>query len=448
MEATNMDDLPKPVVEKVKYLILDTVGVGIAGSETEPGQVLIQSIKELGGASESTLFGDGSKASCVQASYVNAFLADILDYEDTLPGLSHPSAVIIPSALAMAEKVKASGEDLIVSVTVGYEVSARIGRAVRPTRERASRTAVAYAWHGLGAAAAASKLQGLDRDHILDSLAYAASATPLPTWITGYGKPFHWIKNNFGGQAAAGMMGAVLARRGYICPRSILESERGFWLMVGSDRFDPEQMTRDLGREYVILETGFKPYAACRWIHTVLDALQSITLAHNIHADDVEEVVVHCSPETVALGFDDRKPQTIVDAEFSVPYAVAMVLLREKTGLYWYQKERLRDPKILSVAGKVRLVGDLESFWMNQTHEIPAEVEVILRNGARYRRKEYVPRGDPENPVSTEFLESKFLESLRQAGMSPRRSQELLSRLKKLEEASDVSDLGPLLGIQ
>jgi 2-methylcitrate dehydratase PrpD len=446
-EKLSFEDLPPKVVEKLKYLILDTVGVGISGSATDPGQMLIQIIRELGGPCESTLFGDGCRVNCVNASYVNAFLADILDYEDTLPGLSHPTAVIVSSALAVGEKTGATGKELVASVAAGYEAAARIARAVRPTPDRSTKVAVAYAWHGLGAAIAASKLMRLSKEGILDSLAYAASASPLPTWITGYGKPFHWIKNNFGEQAAAGTMGALLASRGYLCPRSILESEKGFWLMVGSDSFDPEKMIKDLGHEYVLMKAGFKPYAACRWIHTTLDALQSMLGEHDTHVEDIKEVVVHCSPETIALGFEDHRPQTLVDAEFSVPYTVAMVLLKEQTGLNWYTREKLSDPRILAIAAKVKLVGDLESFWTKGTHEIPVRVEVVLKNGTRLERAEHVPRGDPANPVSAEFLKDKFVDSVGQAGMSLDRAKKLLEFLSSLEDVTDLSVIGSMLKV-
>ena len=376
---SRFEDVPGDVIEKAKWIVLDTLGCALAGSQTELGRVVIDQVNELGGKKESLIFGKKMRTNSLCAGYCNTILSDALDFEETAP-LAHPSAVIIPAALASGEMAKAPGKTLLLAVIAGYEVSLRIGYAILPSPEVQQMVAVAFSFLSFGACTASGKILNLTFEQMLNAFGYAGAATSLPTWATKWKRPLHWVKNNYGEQTQAGMLGALLSRKGFLGPPKILDEDFGFWRMVGSDRWDDKVITEGLGVLYEIRKDTFKPYPACRWLHATLDALNFIVTEQGFTARDVEWVKVRTVKGAVNLL--DYNPETMIDGEFSLPYCCAMILMRQKPGPSWYSVENLSSKEVASCMAKVKAEVDpdiVESGWKDP--KISAIVRVHLRDG-------------------------------------------------------------------
>ncbi len=435
-------DLPQIVRDRAIDVLFDTVGCMLGGAQTGLGKVYARVTSGIAGTGESTAFGIARKIDPVSASFVNAAHADALDYEDTL--LGHPSATIVPAALAIGEMLGATGEDVITAIAGAYDVAARIGAAITPTPERARDVAVRFAWFGFAAAAPAAKLLKLSREQTQDAFGYAGASSPLPVWITKWPRPLHWIKNNLAEQARAGVLGALAARDGLGGPRDILENELGFWRMVGSDRFDAGALHDGLGSRYAILDTHFKPYPACRWLHTIIEASQRLRDRHDIRPEDITAILIG-APDETANWFVDPAPATLVDAEFSIPYVVAVTLHGVRPGPLWYGEDTLRDPSILALAKKVTVhQASLVDHGAGSGGSLPCEVAVTLRDGRMFELKHADPLGSPERPLSEEALREKFV-ALASTQLGETRAAQLWEERWRFAELADVRDWTALL---
>jgi 2-methylcitrate dehydratase PrpD len=453
IQETNYDNLPKEVVYKVKTILLDTLGVGLSGFKTKPGEIVINVIKNLSGKNESTILGDGSKVNCVQAGYVNSYLIDVMDYEETYKGLCHTNASVVPSALAVGEHVNSSGKDIINAIVIGNEIAIRIGLAIRPTRETSEKfgTISGYTYHCFGSAATASKLLNLKKDQIMNAFGFAGSSTSLPTSATRWDRPLSWIKNNFLRQTDAGILGALMAQQGFTAPVDILDSDFGFWKMAGSDRYDIERVKEGLGKEYEILEVSLKPYPACRWFHATLDAIANIMKDAHLKPQEINQINVRSVSE-LKNWFVDYEPKHLVDAEFSIPYAVAMMILGYKPGLDWFKEETLRDPNVLSVVRKVKVESTPkadETYYESSVQMASSAVEIVLEDGRHLNRsldteKDNL-RGSPKNPID---VIEKFKSCVLSAGMKVNQAEELMDIVDNLERVQEISELTRLLKIQ
>jgi 2-methylcitrate dehydratase PrpD len=445
------EDFPQEVIDKARLLILDTLGCALGGFSTVLGEIVVDAIKELGGNPHATIVGDGGKVNCVEASYVNAILADALDFEDTVGHLGHPAATIIPPALAVGEYVKASGRDMITAVVLGYEVSIRIGVAKRPSwlgvypPVGAKKVATIYTWQSFGAGTAAGKLLGLDEDKMASAFGYTGSSTPLPTKWGEKGGSLHWVKPNFGEDTASGVLGAILAKRGFLGCDTILDGDDGFWIMSGSDRCDFDQMTWKLGEEYEIIKVvGFKPYPCCRGTHATLDAVKAILEEQKINETDIEEITAKTRSANL---YNEYRPCHIVDAEFSIPYAVAMLIRGEELGPEWYTERNLRNPHVLNLASKVRVVGEPEA---DRLHIFPlrkwvSTVTIRTKDGKSFTKHVDCPKGEPENPMTEDEIINKFRVLASYVKLKQEEIDKIIAMVMNLEELDDVSKLAAML---
>jgi len=440
---TGFEDLPERVVEQAKICTLDLLGCALGGYKTDVGRMVVDQMKSFGGKRESTIIGDGAKVPCTQAAFANAVIADILDFEDTYVG--HPAATIIPGALAVGERVGASGRDFITSIVLGYEVSIRIGVAVQPSAERFEKIWPMVTWHTYGASIPAAKLLRLDREGVVRTIEITGTTAPVPCgkWYTEM--PRSYVKGGWGWGAESGVLAALLAEKGFHGMPRILESERGFWLMCGSDKCDFDFITARLGERYEIMNLAFKPHSSCRWTHATLDAVKLIIGEHNVKADEVEEVKVRTTSH-VARAFPDYAPESLVDAEFSIPYTVAVMLLRKKPGPDWFAKKTLTSKKVLNLASKVKLEADPEAddAYFKQGWKLLSKVTVKTKDGKLYEKTVDCPKGEPQNPMTAEELKDKFVD-IASGVAGKKRAEKLLETIYKLDRLKNISALTRLL---
>jgi 2-methylcitrate dehydratase PrpD len=442
------EDLPKHVVDRAKTSIADTIACGLGGRKTREGDVLVDMMKYLGGKGQATVFGDKSKLPFEQAAQVNRVLANMLDYDDTHMMSGHMSSALVPTALNMGERVRASGKEMINAVVLGYEVVSRIRRAVNPTEE-VFWTKFERVDSGLhfGVTVVAGKLLGLSSDQMADAFGLAGL---MRTWrITfpdraGKGMP-PWMKITGGDHLIPGLHSALLAHRGFPGDRTILDRGKGYEVSVGSDRYNPDALTANLGEEYETLRIGYKFYSSCRHTSAAADAVAALMSENSIKADDVEQVIVKAQ-KRVADNFAIYEPEYMIQAQFSLPYVVTMVLLNEPTGPNWYGEDMLRNPKVRALAHRVKLETDpAAGHKFYAEYKSTSTVEIATKAGKRFSKHVEYPRGEPENPFKPEDHVTKLRNMATCAGLETNRIDKLIRTLGNLDTLKSVRALGRLL---
>ena len=441
---TKFEDYPKEVIDRVKILILDSIGCMFGGCQTNLGNAIVTPIKSMGGSEEATIVGGGAKVPTIQAAFVNGTTANALDYDDTLLGIGHPGASVVPAALAIGEWTNASGKDVLNAILIGYDVGDRIGLAIQPTYERLQNVWGVGTWQTFGAVAAAAKVLNLDLKQTLNAYGVAGATAPLPnTQKWGWAieeRPIHWVKEPTGWPCWTGTTAAVLACNGFVGNNYILDGDNGFWIMAGSDQCDYDKMTEGLGSEYeVVNNIAIKPYSSCRWQHAALDCVRQLKQEHDLEPEDVKKVVIHsfawvCTHEVYG-------PADMVDAQFCIPYTATMVLLGLHPGPAWYTQENLKSEEILNLSKKVKVELDpeLDNAYFEEDR-LSARVEIFVENGERFETFVGIPTGDPRNPLTQQEIEGKFRNQAAYV-LEEEEIERVIAKIYDLENIEDVSDL-------
>jgi len=442
---TGFSDLPNDVVDRAKTCILDSLGCALGGFKTRIGSSAIAALGESRGG-ESTIIGHGGKTACKDAAFINSTLTNALDFDDD-NWVGHPSATTIPAALAVAERVGASGRDFIASYVVGYEVVTRIGKAIWPSEDRYKKVWGVGTHQAFGAVSAVGKLLALDKFETLNAFGIAGAASPLPSAMKwGFeNRPLTWVKDSVAWASIVGVTAALLAQKGFIGCRNILDGETGFWIMAGSDRCNFDRMVGRLGEEYEILKGAFKPYSSCRFTHPTLDAVRKIVSENNLDPHEIKNVLVRSIWDLTEF-FIDYKPSAIVDAQFSLPYTVAVAILGGPPGPNWFHDECLSDQAILNLATKVKVETDpyAEELYHGAKPKLVSTVIITTKDGKRLEAFTEYPKGERENPLSAEELEQKFMR-LASFVLDKQQVIRLLRAVENLEQLDNIQELSELL---
>lgn len=435
------DDLPSTVVGAAKRLVLDSLGCAIGGAALVPGQITVNLFGGMGGAGESTVWATGTRLPCPQAAYVNAYLANLQDFDDTYTGAGHPGATVIQSALAVGEKVHASGCQVLTAVVVGYEIAVRIGLAIAPSAARFRLGWGGFGFQIFGAAAVASKLMGLDQLATARALGLAGISAPVPTTLApdrhAGGRVFGWSKCDSGWKALGGILAALKASEGFVAHTSILDGDGGFWRMAGSDHCDFQRMTSGLGQEFLTLGVEHKPYPTCRWTHSSIDAIEAILESHPMVPEDIGQITVRTFSSLVRYG-GITAPVDIVEAQFALPYLLALRLHGRLLTSPLSERD-LSDDRILATAKKVRLECDPEAEEAFHTaNENPATVIVHTNGGQSHVKAVGHGRGGKDNALTDEELQAKFLELARPI-VGARCAERIKGKIEQFEQLEDLS---------
>ncbi|MEA2661362.1 MAG: hypothetical protein QOH08_934 [Chloroflexota bacterium] len=441
--ATSYRDLPSTVREAAKGYILDSLANMIGGARTRPGRIVLEQFASLGGAPEATIMATGDRAPALHAAYVNASLSNLEDFDDTYRYISHPGATIVPAALAAGEKRGVSGPDVIAAVVLAYEVSLRVCDAIRPSPERAAQAWGMSTWQIFGAATAAAKVQGLEARAVATAFGHAGMSAPVP-FLKKVGtapedRPISWLKNNFGWATMGGVLAADLAGAGMHGTESIFDGPTGFWVMAGSDRCDVDAFTAGLGERYLMVETGIKPYACCRWTHTALDAAREIVADQRIDPRKIEAIDIVTTTE-IRDTFGLTDPVDVQDAQLALPALVALELAGYSSA-HGIDADRLRDPLVRDLVGRIRVEASTESDrQFNDERLMPARVTVRMAGGERFEVAHAIAKGEPELPLGYDQIRAKFL-GVTAPVVGPSRAERLAERVDGLERLESIGSL-------
>jgi len=415
---TTFDSLPASVVHSVEQRLLDTLGVAVAASAQGAADGVAEIVVETGGVPEATLIGRSVRGPAAMAALHNGTLAHSLDFDDThLPSVLHPSASIIPTALAVAEATSAAGLALITAAAVGIEVTVRTGMG--GYLEKEGNIFFERGWHAtsicgtLGSAAAAAKLFGLDAAGIASAIGIATS---LGSGVIEANRMGGTVKRIHCGWAAhAGILAAQFARHGFTAPATAFEGRFGFYRAFTDGHFDRDAVVGDLGSRWEILATHFKPYPANHYAHAGIDAALAIRARSAFSPEDIVAIELGSSEPALRTIGEPReakiRPVSGYHAKFSGPFAVAAAFLGRGGGLGVdfddFTDERARDPRYLSLAAKVTTFVDPDCDAIFP-RAFGAVLRVHLRNGTLLEERVMDNRGGPHRPLSDSELRAKF----------------------------------------
>jgi 2-methylcitrate dehydratase PrpD len=443
--ALERRDIPESVQLDAGWRLVDTVGVGLAGSRMDFAGAVRDVIAVNGGRSEATVLGFGDRLPASAAGFANASFAHGPDYDDTHSvAMVHIGCLAVPAAMAAAERALATGSEMMVGLVLGAEVGLRIGAAApHKFHERG--------YHATGvagpfvAATATGKILHLEASAIADALGLAGSQS------AGLLEGLHdgsWVKRlHPAWSVQAGITAALLAQRGFVGAERVLEGEWGMYavLLHGDESpADPTMVLDALGETWLLPETTFKPYACGAWNHSSMDAVASIIREERLAPGEVARIDVHVPNECVPLVCEPRDvkvhPQSVYHMKFSLPYSVAMVAVLGHADVDDYTEATLADPNIEALASRVycHAAPDL------RPERFPARVELATVDGRSFKRSVTAQRGGPGNPMSPEDHRNKFRANAMQCLGAPR-TEEALRLLENAWELDSLVDLMPLL---
>ena len=430
VEETRFEDLSPEAVSSVKVVVLDTLGVMVAGSQLPENAAFGKLAAARSSPATSTLFGHALKAEPMMATAVNATAGVSLEMDEGYPlGGGHPSIHCTPGALAVAEDIGADGRRLIESILVAYEVQSRLGGAT-VFRENVHPHGI---WGTMGTAVAVAKLRGYKAGQVRDVINLAASMSPANTWTPCF--EGSTVRNLYPGRS--GLQG-ILATHLYECGFTGIENGPADVLdYIIADSFDEEMVVRGLGEDYRIQHNYFKFHACCRLNHPAVDAVLSILRDESFAPEQVEAVDVATLAHPEAM--EKERPRNMLGAKFSIPFSVAATIVRGSADPSAFYPESVNDSQIRDLAARVDVRVDPKMAWGR--YENPtAEVSLRLRDGRVLSGTTDITSGDPALNVPREQLLDKFT-TLTAGVLGPEEAQVAISAVDRLEDLKDVREM-------
>jgi 2-methylcitrate dehydratase PrpD len=429
----SFEKLPKDVIDITKWLILDLIGVGLFSSSKQWSKIITEFVKESGSRGESTVFANSFKASPQYAALANSAMGHGFELDDTHdPSVSHPGAVVIPTALALGEKQKIDGKSCITSIVAGYEVMGRVGMAAGPSLiER-----------GFHPTSACGKILNLSEKQYLNGFGIVGS---MASGILQFSQDEegNMIKRLHAGMAGEnGISAALLASKGFTGPSQVLDGVFGY-CKVFSDSPDMGKIDGHLGQDFVIRHISLKPYACCRLFHSTLDAIRTIKEDRKVDPRKIRKISIG-GPKIAVTQHMIYVPKSIMAVQYSLPVMVAIGMLRDAEDPNIFDEKVLEDREILDFAMMVSSFEDLEMEKVFPG-KFASRVIVELDDGFKLEKVVYDSRGTPEKRLSQEEMLAKF-KKITGNVFDKERLYEIVRKVMMIEEIKDISEFTALLG--
>jgi 2-methylcitrate dehydratase PrpD len=384
-------DLPQVVQHQTLRLLLDIIGTGIAGRQTDLSRIIFKFVIAAFGGDGAQLWLDGRHVSPPGAALANGMTIDALDIHDGYNlTKGHIGAAVVPAIFATLNGDTISGGELLTRLAVGYEIAARAGIVLHET---ACDYHTSGAWNALGAAAVTARHLRLNREQTRHALGIAEYHGPRSQMMRCIEFPT-MLKDGSGWGAMAGVSAAMMAAGGFSgAPAVTVEADevQGHWL--------------DLGAHWHILAQYFKPYAVCRWAQPAIAGALAIRRKHSFALQKVKAIRIHTFHEAVCLS--KRRPQSTEEAQYSLPFSLASALVNDKLGPDQLDGRSLEDPLILYLADRVQLIED-EDFNAQFPAQRFSRTEIILADDTILQSGEHQPSWESSDPPTDEELHLKF----------------------------------------
>jgi 2-methylcitrate dehydratase PrpD len=433
------EHLPPEVVEKTKLLIVDYLGVSIAGLKMDFPKMTIDYLESLEGVGQATMMGAKRKVPVIHAALGNGVSGHALDMDDGFRyGGVHAGVAVIPAAMAFAESLQLNGKQLILSIVCGYEIVNRISKAMNPSHlGRGFHTTGTIGV--LGAAAACGVLAGLNKEQMASALGMAALQGAGLLEILNDGamvKPLHPGK-----AAMGGVLSVEFAKRGAKGPLTALEGEKGLFKAM-ADSVNTDGLFDGLGSDFYIMGQYIKFHAACRHIHPAIDGLLDIMRKENLSYQEIDALNVTTYPVAISFCGTSTLPETAEAAKFSLASSCAMAAYYGDAGEQRYSIDTVENTEIKQLAARV--TSSANDRWAQAyPRERGANIALQTTSGKHFSIEVPLSKGEPENPASDEDFMRKFKQN---ATSQP---ESLVSQILDLSltlDTHEVSALTALLG--
>src|SRR6187397_178097 len=436
--ALRADKLPPALQEKCVELLIDVVGLCVTARKEDYIKSALAGCDDDGPC---TAIGHARGFSAASASFINGTAAHGEDFDDTFEGGPvHAGAVIVPAVLAACERHRPDGPAALLGIAVGTEVMCRLSTVVPKAVHKAGFHPTAI-FGVMGAAAGVGAALGLNAKQIVDALGIAAS---FAGGIIEYLAEGAWTKRLHPGWAAqSGIRAALLARGGFLGPRTVFEGVHGlFHGFAHTTDGDYDALTGDFGTRWVTDTLAFKPYPCGTMAQPYIDCARRLA-ARGIKSEDVAGIVCEVAEGTVHRLWeplaDKQRPRNGYAAKFAVPYLLATGFVHGGVGLGAFTESAISDARVLALAAKVKFVIDPDNPYPNN---YTGHVRATLRDGSVVEDRQPYLRGGAQEPLTRQDVTDKFLLNAEHGGWSALQSDAALKLMAGLYQGK--IDLGAL----
>ena len=397
-------DIPAPVLRKTEDLLVDWLGSAVAGKGARAVETLTQFMLDMGPADgPSEILFNRRRTSPYMAAMANAAASHVVEQDDVHnSSVFHPATVVFSPALAVAQAIGASGEDLLVACIAGYEVGIRVGEFLGRSHYRIFHTTGTAG--SIAAAAAVGRLLQLTPEQMNHAFGSAGTqAAGLWEFLrdAADSKQLHTAH-----AAGTGLKSAYLAKQGFTGAKCILEGPQGMAAGMSTDA-DGRKLTQGLGQRWATVETSFKYHASCRHTHPAADALLQVVQAHQIQLTDIARVVTHVHQGAIDVLGPVVDPTTVHQSKFSMGTVLALVAQYTHAGLAEFDAH-FKDAAIVALRDKVEMVLD-EEVDIAYPQRWIGKVTVTTTDGRVLQGRVDEPKGDPGNTLSRAEIEAKAI---------------------------------------
>jgi 2-methylcitrate dehydratase PrpD len=410
--ALDATRLPPAVRTKCEDLLVDVIGLCVTARNED---YVTASLAGWDDDGPCTAIGHGRALSAAGAAFVNGTAAHGEDFDDTFEGGPvHAGAVIVPGVLAACERHNPDGASALIGIAVGVETICRLSLVTPKMVHKAGfhPTAVLGAMAAAAGIAAALKL---DRRQIVDALGIAGS---MASGIIEYLAEGAWTKRLHPGWAAqAGLRAALLAKHGFVGPRTVFEGTHGFFHgFANTVKGDYDALTGDFGARWVTETLAFKPYPCGTMTHPYIDCARRLA-GRGVKAADIKEMICEVGEGTVHRLWeplaDKQRPPNGYAGKFSQPYCIAAAVVRGNVGLSDFTDDAVKDSAVVALAGKVKYVIDPNNPYPN---EYTGHIRAVLNDGRVVEERQPHMRGGAHEPLTRRDIEDKFALCCRHGG--------------------------------
>jgi 2-methylcitrate dehydratase PrpD len=445
--SITFESLSEEIVGRTRDLLLDCLGVTLRSSTIPSSRTMAKAASDLSPAGSATVWGTNLRIAPQYAALANGTAAHGIEMDDVTSESSlHPGVVAFPTAMAIAEQVDSNPKEIVAAVVAGYEVIMRLGEATMNPEGNYSLGFHSTGTCGVfGATVIAGKLLGLDADQLTTALGIAGS---MASGSMEYLTDGAWTKRMHPGWAAHnGILAARLAKEGYVGPKTIIEGPFGF-LNAYTRKATPGKILEKLGSPYKIMETNIKVHACCRYIHAAIDAALHLVEERGVRADDVQRIhasVLRAGYDVVADPIDKKRvPSNVIEAQFSVPFAIAVSLVKGGAGFNEFIQRNVEDPKVRATMQKVECYVD-DDLDRTYPQHWQAKVTAKLLDGTEVSEHVLHPRGGwPGEAVTWEEIVEKFME-LASPVVPAETLREITTNAQRFEMLGNIAEITNLL---
>ena len=430
--TTKYEDIPAAAIEQAKKSILDYIGTATYGTTSELGTIILEFTREQGGNPQARVIGTNIRTSSTAAAFANGTTGHSEDFDDLGGCGGHPSTVLSPTVLALADELHLSGRDVLTAWVVGYEIGTRLSANNHTDRD----------WHPtaiygtIAAAAAASKALGLDAEKCRMAIGIAGSeAGGLRRNFGTMTKPFH------PGQAARnGVIAAKLAAKGFTSDPDIIEGRQGYADNFGGAKCNVPQMTKFLGKVYHLEDEGtrIKPWPCCGGNHQTLTNLLPFAKEKKLKADDIA-LIEHIGPNIPCTGALLRtEVKKGLEGKFSLAYNISAAIIDGKVDYATFTNERAAKGDLQAFMKRVKLLRN-DDVALRRPHIADANLDARLRITMKDGTVHEILMGTATHLTGDAVVDKFRLNT--EAILGKERAATAIGLVQRLETLSDVSQV-------